>query len=147
MNSDTSRKGSFLPFLVLQLVAVLILVYLIVRVLPGPWNLAHSLGLALILIGAVLLFTARFQLGNSFAVSAQARELVTSGIYSRIRNPIYIFSGLMVLGFVIVLQKPYLFLLLVILIAAQTMRARRESEVLEAKFGERYREYRKQTWF
>jgi protein-S-isoprenylcysteine O-methyltransferase Ste14 len=29
----------------------------------------------------------------------------------------------------------------------QTIRARREARVLEAAFGEAYREYRKKTWF
>jgi protein-S-isoprenylcysteine O-methyltransferase Ste14 len=29
----------------------------------------------------------------------------------------------------------------------QIMRARKESQVLEAKFGDEYRAYRAQTWF
>ena len=141
------KKRSFLPFLIVQFCAVLLLLLLIVRVLPGPWDLARSVGLALVVVGAGLLFTARLQLGNSFAVSAQARELVTRGLYSKIRNPIYVFSGLMVLGFAIALKKPYLFALLALLLVVQILRARKEARVLEAKFGEQYREYRKRTWF
>jgi protein-S-isoprenylcysteine O-methyltransferase Ste14 len=35
----------------------------------------------------------------------------------------------------------------VIIIPLQIFRARREAAVLEAKFGDEYREYRKRTWF
>lgn len=142
-----SQKKSFLPFLMVQMAAVLILLFVVVRLLPGPWNVARSIGLGLIIFGAALLFTARFQLGNSFAVTAQARELVTHGLYAKIRNPIYVFSGVMVLGFLITLRRPYLFVLFAILVVAQIVRARKEARVLEAKFGDTYREYRKQTWF
>jgi protein-S-isoprenylcysteine O-methyltransferase Ste14 len=34
-----------------------------------------------------------------------------------------------------------------VLIPVQIIRARREAAVLEAKFGDAYREYRKRTWF
>jgi protein-S-isoprenylcysteine O-methyltransferase Ste14 len=65
----------------------------------------------------VLLFTARWQLGRSFSVTPQARELVTQGVYSKIRNPIYVFSALMALGILIALNYRYAFLLLAVLIS------------------------------
>jgi protein-S-isoprenylcysteine O-methyltransferase Ste14 len=34
----------------------------------------------------------------------------------------------------------------VLVVIAQTIRARREACVLEDKFGDAYREYRKRTW-
>jgi protein-S-isoprenylcysteine O-methyltransferase Ste14 len=58
-----------------------------------------------------------------------------------------VFSSLMVLGLLIIIGKPYLFLWLIFLLGLQTIRAHKEGKVLEAKFGEQYREYRKQTWF
>jgi protein-S-isoprenylcysteine O-methyltransferase Ste14 len=36
---------------------------------------------------------------------------------------------------------------LLVLVTAQTIRARREAAILEAEFGDAYREYRKRTWF
>jgi protein-S-isoprenylcysteine O-methyltransferase Ste14 len=40
-----------------------------------------------------------------------------------------------------------LLLLLILVIPMQIARARREAAVLEATFGEKYRRYRRQTWF
>lgn len=94
-----------------------------------------------------LLATARYQLGHSFSVTPRARTLVTHGIYSRIRNPIYVFSALMIAGVVFVLHRPWLWLIFVFLVPMQIARARKEAQVLEKAFGERYLEYRSQTWF
>jgi protein-S-isoprenylcysteine O-methyltransferase Ste14 len=140
------KVDRFTAFLIVQLCAVLIVISAVV-LRPGPWNAARWTGLGIALPAAVLLFVARWQLGRSFSVTPQARELVTHGLYSRIRNPIYIFSCLMVTGILIALQKPYALSFLIVLIPVQVFRANKESKVLEAKFGEAYREYRAKTWF
>ena len=114
---------------------------------PKPWNWAHWLGLALAVPALVLLFVARFQLGNSFSVTPQARQLVTHGIYSKIRNPIYFFGEIMMVGFFMVLHRPILLLVPAIATPIQIFRARKESTVLEEKFGDEYRQYKQSTWF
>jgi protein-S-isoprenylcysteine O-methyltransferase Ste14 len=114
---------------------------------PGRWNAARLVGFCIAVPTAVLLFTARWQLGKSFSVTPQARELVTWGIYSMIRNPIYVFSGLLLVGVVIALQYRYALLLLLVLILIQITRAHQEAKALEARFGEEYRDYRKGTRF
>jgi protein-S-isoprenylcysteine O-methyltransferase Ste14 len=139
-------KPRFLPFLVLQLCLGLIILAVMIF---GPWprNWAHWLGLAIAVPALGLLFVARFQLGGSFSVTPQARQLVTHGLYSKIRNPIYFFGEIMIAGFFIAIQKPLLLLVLAIVTPMQIVRARKESQVLEEKFGEEYREYKQRTWF
>jgi protein-S-isoprenylcysteine O-methyltransferase Ste14 len=124
-----------------------IAILLVILFYTGAWNIWRTIGLIIALPSLILLFVARFQLGRSFAVTPQAKVLVTHGLYSKIRNPMYVFAFLLVTGFFIALQKVYLFPLLAVLLTVQIVRVRQESRVLEAKFGEEYREYRRRTWF
>jgi protein-S-isoprenylcysteine O-methyltransferase Ste14 len=113
---------------------------------PGSHGPVRVIGLLLSLIGLGGVILARYTLGRSFSVVPKATALVTSGIYSRIRNPIYVFGEIFLGGATLLLQRPKLFLILLVLIPVQVWRARREAAVLEAKFGDAYREYRKRTW-
>lgn len=110
----------------------------------GPMQI---LGAGLLAIGFILWTTARFQLGRSLTVTAQAKQLVTRGLYSRIRNPIYVFGSCVIAGLILVLGRPVWLLAFVVLIPLQLWRARKEASVLEATFGEEYRAYRAATWF
>ncbi len=56
------------------------------------------------------------QLGSSFSVQAKATTLVTTGVYSRIRNPIYIFGAMFVLGIIIWMGRPWLLLIFAVMI-------------------------------
>jgi protein-S-isoprenylcysteine O-methyltransferase Ste14 len=114
---------------------------------PGPHDRLRWMGLALCLIGESGVIVARATLGRSFSVKAKATELVTTGIYSRIRNPIYVSGLIFVVGLILIVRKPVIALLFVVIIPMQIIRARREAAVLEAKFGDAYREYRQRTWF
>jgi protein-S-isoprenylcysteine O-methyltransferase Ste14 len=95
----------------------------------------------------VLILIARFQLGGAFSIRAKATRLVTTGLYARLRNPIYVFGCFFFLGVAIFIPFWPLLLLLLIVIPMQIVRARREARVLEATFGDEYRRYRQQTWF
>lgn len=114
----------------------------------GPWTPRHIAGLALIALGYSGWLTARLQIREFFTARAEARGLVTTGIYSKIRNPIYVFGLLLFAGIVLYLAAPWWWLFfLVPIILVQLWRARNEARVLEAKFGDSYRQYRARTWF
>lgn len=142
----TSQTSSYRLFLGAQLCVGLIILAVMIF---GPWprDWVHWLGLGIAAPALVLLFVARIQLGGSFSVTPQARQLVTSGLYSRIRNPIYFFGEIMIAGFSLAIHRPILLLLLAIATPIQIVRARKESKVLEQKFGEQYRQYKQHTWF
>ncbi|HZQ22737.1 MAG TPA: isoprenylcysteine carboxylmethyltransferase family protein [Terriglobales bacterium] len=138
--------SKFYGFVAIQAVAAAVLLA-VIAFWPGPWNTERWCGAVLAASSLILLFTARYQLGKNFAVKARARELVTAGLYSKIRNPIYVFSSLMIIGFIMVVQKPRLWIIPLIVIPLQIVRAHREARVLQAKFGDEYRSYRNKTWF
>lgn len=112
-----------------------------------PWTPAHIVGLCIAVPAALMLVAARMQLGGAFSVKAKASTLVTTGIYSRIRNPIYVSGALLITGLAVWTQLWWLWVLLVVAIPVQIYRSRKESQVLEAEFGDAYREYKKKTWF
>lgn len=98
-------------------------------------------------IGYALVVLARVQLGASFSVRPQARELVTSGLYSRVRNPMYVFLDLMLSGLTLLFGALWLPVIVLAFALFQTIQARREARILEQKFGQTYLDYRRKTWF
>ena len=114
---------------------------------PGPHDGLRIVGLFLALAGLAGVILARFTLGRSFSVKAKATALVTRGIYSRIRNPIYVSGIVFVAGAILILRQSRLWIVLLVVVVLQIIRARREARVLEAAFGDSYREYRIRTWF
>ncbi len=136
----------FYLFLIAQVLALL--VWLVVMAFwPGPWNTQRIVGAVLLVTGMAFVFTARWQLGMSFSILPGAKKLVTQGLYSKIRNPIYVFGTIAIAGMMMILQIPRLWVVLLALVLMQVVRARREAQVLETKFGEEYRDYRRKTWF
>ncbi|HEY4741934.1 MAG: methyltransferase [Candidatus Acidiferrales bacterium] len=104
-------------------------------------------GLMLATISFALTVLARVQLGKSFAVTPEANDLVTHGLYSRLQHPMYVFVDLTLCGIALAVGHWYVLLLLVILVPLQIRNAHREHTVLRAKFGKRYEVYRRATWF
>jgi len=135
-----------LAFSGFQIVAVVDLFWFLTT-WSGPWNMTRYLGTVLVAVGISFIAIARYQLGRSFSVKAEAHKLVTTGLYSKIRNPIYVFGIVMIAGMILILDRPVGWLVLAAAIVGQTIRARREARVLEAAFGDGYREYRRRTWF
>lgn len=139
-----SMNRTWLFFVIVPLVAIPLLIYVFWHL---PWTPLRISGLVLLIVGLVFLTIARFQLGKSFSLTPQARQLVTHGLYSRIRNPVYVFGAVLILGLFLFLDRPYYLLVLLIIIPLQIARARAEARVLEERFGDEYRQYKSKTWF
>jgi protein-S-isoprenylcysteine O-methyltransferase Ste14 len=113
----------------------------------ATWTAHEIAGMAIAVPAFCLWALARVQLGESFAIGAEAKTLVTHGLYARFRDPVYVFGGLLLAGILVFIGRPVFFLAFLILIPVQWIRARKERAVLEATFGDEYRRYRQRTWF
>ena len=110
-------------------------------------DVRHVAGMALAAIGFALWFRARLQLGASFAALPKAKALVTTGLYSRFRNPVYLFGGLAHACLFIAWGRAVPLIVFVALYPLhQFFRARKEAKVLEKAFGDEYRRYKASTW-
>jgi protein-S-isoprenylcysteine O-methyltransferase Ste14 len=111
---------------------------------PGQ---AFAAGAVLAVVALPLMALSRVQLGKAFSVAPKASVLVTRGVYSKVPHPLYAFLDAALLGAVIALRRPWLVAAWLALVAVHAWAARRESKVLEAAFGDAYREYRAKTWW
>ena len=71
------------------------------------WKLHQLIGVSIMIPAFFLWGLARLQLGMSFSGEARATALVTHGLYSRIRNPIYLFGGLFIAGLFTFFGNPF----------------------------------------
>jgi hypothetical protein len=115
--------------------------------IPDRYKGETSVGVVLLVISFALVILARLQLGRSFAIFPRAHDLVTRGLYSRLQHPMYVFADLTICGIALATHCWYVLLVLLILMPLQTRNARREGQLLHEKFGERYKMYRRATWF
>jgi len=125
----------------------LIIMLLVARKLHAAWPPMRVAGTFLLLLAIAWVGIARYQLGRSFSVTPQARQLITSGLYARFRNPIYLASPVLVVGLSLISAQWWPMLLLIVVVPVQIARARREASVLRAAFGEEYDRYCARTWF
>ncbi len=131
----------------LVLVAVVVFCYAMVRYGGQTWSPMQLAGAVIAFPALILWVIAHWELGKSFTARAEARELVTRGLYSKIRNPIYVFGGLLIVGIILISQRPVFLLAFAVLIPMQLIRVKKEEKVLREKFGEKYDEYKRNTWF
>lgn len=116
-----------------------------------PFSFLHTnvyliVGFFSILFGVCLCFLAHKQLGDSWthAASIKAKTLVTKGIYSSIRHPIY--TGL-ILSYVgsQILVGSWLWISCLFLFIPAYLQAKKEEILLEKKFGQTFISYKKKT--
>lgn len=116
------------------IVIVLGMILLTVRYAHEPWTAMRIAAVILGLPSLVLLILARIELGGAFSVRPKAQALVTHGLYSRIRNPIYFFGALTVVALFLYIRHPLGISLLAVLIPLQTYRARQEEKSAATKW-------------
>jgi protein-S-isoprenylcysteine O-methyltransferase Ste14 len=107
------------------------------------------LGVVLYAGGGALRLWPVFVLGRRFSglVAIQpGHELVTGGIYSRIRNPSYLGLLVMSLGWALAFRSGVGVLLAALIVPPLVARIRSEEKLLRAHFSKEYEAYCARTW-
>ena len=108
-----------------------------------------AIGLLLALAGAALILTAAGlfrRAGESPEPWTTTTTIVSTGLYGRTRNPMYLGMALLYFGLALALDAPIALLLLpLVLLMIRTQVIAREELYLEAKFGEPYLDYRRRV--
>jgi protein-S-isoprenylcysteine O-methyltransferase Ste14 len=128
-------------------VAVAMIALLLMYAPAVVWGWPKVIGAVIAGISFPLLALARWQLGSSFSVKAKAGQLVTTGLYSRIRNPIYLFGGLFTVGASLFFSVWGPLFVALVIVPIQVYRVRKEEQVLAGAFGQEYERYKSRTWF
>ena len=105
---------------------------------------AEITSILLVFAGKTLATVALTQLGRSFSMMAEARRLVTSGMYGVVRHPLYLAEELAIIGVLMQFLSGWTVLLCAAHIAFQLRRMHNEEKVLARAFPE-YAAYRART--
>jgi protein-S-isoprenylcysteine O-methyltransferase Ste14 len=116
-------------------------------VLTAPRENNWYAGLGVAAVCTPFWVAARWQLGASFSVRPDARRLITSGLYSKLRHPVYVFGTPAVMGVLVALLGWKALVIAAIVVPVEVLRARREEAVLTESRGSQYIAYRERTWF
>ena len=83
---------------------------------------------------------------NLYAIKMD--KLTTSGPYAFVRHPLYLGTTFIGIGFVVILKIPVwgLFLFFTVLGTVYYLTIKKEEHMLESKFSEFYRQYKKHVW-
>ena len=105
---------------------------------------ADMVSALLTLGGNVLAVVVLTQLRQSFSVMAEARQLITAGVYRIVRHPLYLAEEIAAIGIVMQFFSPWTALILAVQICFQLRRMRNEELILTQTFPE-YLAYGKRT--
>jgi protein-S-isoprenylcysteine O-methyltransferase Ste14 len=101
-------------------------------------------GSFLLCVGTSCAIVALSKLGRSFSMMAEARKLVTTGLYSVVRHPMYLSEQIAIAGIVVQNFSMYALALFTIHLWLQIQRMKYEERVLEKSFPD-YADYKKRT--
>jgi protein-S-isoprenylcysteine O-methyltransferase Ste14 len=109
-------------------------------------GILQPIGLCIAIIGLACWIGGKISLGEHFTTSFKPKGLVTTGIFSKIRHPMYFGGTLIYLGLGLLFESVYgLILSLTLIVPLLVYSAMQEEKLLLEEFGEVYIEYKKKT--
>ncbi|MGF7117680.1 methyltransferase family protein [Methanobacterium oryzae] len=105
-------------------------------------------GFTIMIFGMIFNLIVRTNLGKNWvplSKTTENQELVTEGIYSKIRHPFYLSILILFLGIAVISWNLYGLSFFILTVLAIIVRINKEEGELIAKFGEKYEKYIKET--
>lgn len=142
-------KSRDYTFYLIYISYMALLVNAIISILKEEYIfLLASLGFIPILISIYINFVARRDLARywtPFASTGEDQKLVKTGIYAKVRHPIYLSGLILSLGFALIAGNLYGLLFFILSLVAFVTRIKKEERELITRFGEEYKQYAKET--
>lgn len=133
-------------FIALSGMMLLNLFFPVLELIPAPWNAAGLLPLALGVALNLIANKALVRSGNPIKPFETPLKFVTGGVYRVSRNPMYLGMVLILTGIAFLLATLTPFIIVpVFAVVIDRIFIDAEEAVLEERFGDRYRQYRREV--
>jgi len=155
LRKSFQEDWTLLPFLVTTSVGFIVAILDFVFLQHLRFQVTGLAGLLLLLAGGYVRSRARLELKNKAGFSSLAatgrlhvignHRLVTDGLYTHIRHPIYLGETIRNLGIVLIFSSIYGLLFIAAATPLLLFRIRNEEKMLTKAFGDEYKEYQRKT--
>lgn len=134
--------------LLLFIIIYIFFIHLIANFLIFPFffmNIQVFIGMVLVIIGLILEILGILELGLNFRIELprENTELITSGVYRLMRNPIAFSLYLLVFGIFLISPNAFSLIILILNVFTFHAKVKCEERYLEEEFGKYYEEYKK----